>query len=144
MRVGHHTSDQKAWKLGELTIQETKSYRYLGDVLTNDGKNAANLDSRKNAVKAKTVFVNSIAASDVLQLIESSALMEMHETKIIPALLMNSESWNLSKGETTELERIEIQTLKHLFDLPVHTPTPAIIFSFGTMYTNQRIHKKTT
>ena len=142
MRVGHHTSDEKDWKLGELTIHETKSYRYLGDVLTNDGKNAANLESRKNAVQAKTVFVNSIAASDVIQLIESSALMEMHETKIIPALLMNSEAWNLSKGEVTELERIEIQALKHLFDLPVTTPTPAIIFSFGTMYTNQRVHKK--
>ena len=37
---------------------------------------------------------------------------------------------------------IEIQALKHLFDLPVHMPTPAIIFSFGTIMTRYRIQKK--
>ena len=41
------------------------------------------------------------------------------------------------------LTHSEIQALKHLFDLPIHMPTPAIIFSFGTTYTRYRIEKKT-
>ena len=40
------------------------------------------------------------------------------------------------------MEKIEIQAIKHLFDLPIHTPTPAIIFSFGLLYTRYRIETK--
>ena len=39
MRVGRHNKDPKEWQLGELTIQEADSYKYLGDILTSDGKN---------------------------------------------------------------------------------------------------------
>ena len=41
--------------------------------------------------------------------------------------------------ETDELERVEIQALKNLFKLPTHTPNAAIIFTFGTLHTKQRI-----
>ena len=142
MRVGRHTNAEKEWKLGDLTIQETNSYKYLGDILTNDGKNAMNLESRKNKMQAKSTYANSIAASDVLCLIESTSLIQLHEKENIPGLLTNCESWCLLKGDVEVLERIEIQALKHLFDLPVHTPTPAVIFTFGTIYTNQRVHQR--
>ena len=56
--------------------------------------------------------------------------------------LTNSESWNLSKGEESELEKMEIQALKSLFDLPLHTPSVAIIYTFGLLYTTQQIDKK--
>ena len=73
------------------------------------------------------------------------ALLKLHEKINIPALLNNSESWHLNKGEETELEKIEIQALKYLFDLPLHTPTPAIHYTFGTFYTKQRVdHKQLT
>ena len=56
--------------------------------------------------------------------------------------MTNAKSWNLNKGERSILERIEIQTVKYLFDLPSHTPTPAILFTFGILYTGQRVDKK--
>ena len=142
MRVGRHTSEKREWKLGDLTIQESSSYKYLGDIISNDGKNSMNLEDRKHKLRAKSILLNSIASSDILRLIETYSLMEFHEKVNIPSLLTNCEAWNLLKGEAVELERIEIQTLKHLFDLPIHTPTPAIIFSFGLLYTNQRVHQK--
>ena len=60
----------------------------------------------------------------------------------IPSLLNNSESWSLTKSEEENLETIEIQTLKELFDLPLHTPNVAVIHTFGTLYTKQRVDKK--
>ena len=48
----------------------------------------------------------------------------------------------MNKGDTDEIERIEIQSLKMLFDLPSHMPTPAIIFSFGLLYTSLRIEQR--
>ena len=142
MRVGKHADQPKDWDLGELKIHETTSYKYLGDVISNDGKNGKNLESRKNKTQVTTVTVNSIAASEVLRGIETSVLTELHEKVTIPGLLANAESWSLNCGEKTELERTEIQALKYLFDLPTHTPTPAILYSLGTLYTNQRVDQK--
>ena len=34
---------------------------------------------------------------------------------------------------------MEIQAIKYLFDLPLHIPTVAIMYSFGLLYTTQRI-----
>ena len=101
-----------------------------------------NLEERKCKMSAATTTINAIAETDVLRTMETPVILELHEKINIPALLTNCESWNLNKGERIMLEKIEIQTLKYLFDLPSHTPTPAIIHTFGVLYTGQRLDKR--
>ena len=40
------------------------------------------------------------------------------------------------------MDKIEISCLKNVFDLPVKTPTPAILYALGTLQTKIRIDKK--
>ena len=137
-----YKDEPKEWQLGHLTIQEATSYKYLGDLITNDGKNAKNLEAWRNKIKGTTVSINSIAANDTLKKIETKVLLELHEKVSIAGLLTNAESWCLSRREMTELDRIEIQARKYLFDLPAHTPTPAIIYTLGILYTKHRVDQK--
>ena len=58
------------------------------------------------------------------------------------SLINNAKSWTLNKGEEDAIEKMEIQALKDLFDLPLHTPTPAIVFTFEHLFTKQRIDQK--
>ena len=142
MRTGKHTSESSDWKLGDNFIQETTQYRYLGDEITSNGKNTENIKSRGQKIRATTATINTIASNEVLNCVESAVLLELHERITIPTLLNNAESWILNKSEIEELERIEVQALKNLFQLPLQTPTAAIIFTFGTLFTKQRIDKK--
>ena len=143
LKIGKHKDNQhKEWKLGEEVIKETDSYKYLGDIVTSDGKNEKNIEARKNKATASIVTINTIAAADVLRRIETSVLLELHDKIILSALLTNAEAWTLNSTNRKDLDKIEIQTLKYMFDLPTHTPTPAIIYSFGTLYTQLRIDKK--
>ena len=142
MKIGRHHSEQTEWDLGDLKIENSESYTYLGDVITSDGKNTKNIENRKTKLIAATIHINTIAESEVLQKIESSVLLELHEKINIPKLLTNAESWDLLIGEKNELDKTEIQALKSLFDLPIRTPNAAIIYSFGTLSTNLRIDKK--
>ena len=142
MRVGRHQKEEKEWTLGDKNIEETSTYRYLGDEVSNDGKNDKNLEARKNKVTACVASINTIASSEVLRRIETAVLLELHEKVVLSALMTNSESWTLSTGNKDELDKIEIQTLKYIFDLPAHTPTPAIIFTLGTLYTRHRVNIK--
>ena len=142
MRVGKHDKTNKQWKLGELTIEETTKYKYLGDIITPDGKNTENLQSRFTKLQATTININTIASSEVLYRIETSVLLHLYEKKCIPGLLTNAESWTLSRKDEDDLEKMEISAVKSLFNLPVHTPTVAIIFSLGLLYTIQRVDQK--
>ena len=143
MRVGHHGKyKEKTWSLGAKTITETKSYRYLGDIITNDGKNKENIEARKTKTKATTININAVAATEVLRMVETPTLLQLHEKITVPGLIANAESWNLLKGEKEEINKIEQQALKNLFDLPVHTPTPAILFTFGTIFTHLRVEQR--
>ena len=95
--------------------------------------------SRGTKLQATTININTIASSEILHRIETTVLLDMHEKKSIAGFLTNAESWNLSSKEEKELEKLEIQAVKYLFDLPVHMPTVAILYSFGLLYTTQRI-----
>ena len=68
-------------------------------------------------------------------------LLDLYETIAISGFLTNAESWSLNKGEENEIEKVEIQSLKSLFDLPIHTPTAAIIFTLGIPFTKTFVHR---
>ena len=144
MKVGVHNKphETKTWNLGAMPIEETTTYRYLGDVISSDGKNIKNIESRKIKTYTTTISINSIASTEVLRQMETSVLLQLHEKITIPGLLANSESWSLSKTEYAEIEKIEYQALRNLFDLPLHIPIPALIFTFGTLFTQLRIEKQ--
>ena len=55
MRIGKHTEKTNTWKIGSMPIHETSMYKYLGDVITNDGKNTENISSRKNKLQITTI-----------------------------------------------------------------------------------------
>ena len=100
-----------------------------------------NLNAKRIELQGSTILINTIASSEVLNKIETSVLQEMHEKKGISSLLTNAESWDLSKAEEEELEKIEIRSIKDLFNLPLQTPTVSIIYTFGTLFTKQRVDK---
>ena len=144
MKVGEHNKNQSKniWKLGHMQIEETTAYKYLGDHISNDGKNIKNIEARKIKTQATTININSIASTEILRKIETSVLLELHDKVTIPGLLANAESWSLLKSETNEIEKVEYQALRNMFDLPLHTPIPALIFTFGTLYTHFRIETR--
>ena len=139
MRVGKHHERATKWNLGNLHIEETTQYRYLGDEITSNGKNIENIKSRRQKLQGTTASINTIASNEVLNRVESAVLLELHERIAIPGLLNNSQSWVLNKTETMELEKVEIQALKTLFQLPTRTPNAAVMYAFGTLFTKQRV-----
>ena len=128
MKIGKKYEHEE-FDLSEMKISTWDTYTYLGDVIPPDGKNTANIKHRKNKLNTTSISITTIASSEILYKIETPVLLELHERINIPSLLTNSESWTLLKGEEKEIEQAEIQCLKNLFNLPLKTPTPAIIFT---------------
>ena len=142
MQIGRIRDKRDRWKLGEKEIESCMKYRYLGDVITSDGKNKLNIEMRQNKLQASVRKINTSASSDVMRTVETGVILELHEKINIPSLLTNAESWVLSKTEQQELEKSEIRALKRLFSLPTTTPSVAVVYSFGTLYTMCRIDER--
>ena len=74
--------------------------------------------------------------------IETSVILNLYETYVIPCLLNNAESWLLSKKEEEQLDLIGIRVIKRLFNLPYTSPNVSIVYSFGLLYISQIVDKK--
>ena len=85
MRIGKHHDAKQEWEFGDLKIEETDSYKYLGDLVTSDGKNTKNIDQRKSKLSAATSTINAIAGTEVLRAIETTIILELHEKINLPA-----------------------------------------------------------
>ena len=103
--------DIKQWPFGDLVIESCEEYKYLGDVITKDGKNTKNITERKNKVMATTISIASLASNEVLTKMETPVLLQLHEQMTIPSLLNNAEAWNLLVKEQKEIEQTEIMCL---------------------------------
>ena len=76
MRIGKHQDNIAEWKVGDMAIKETDRYKYLGDVITNNGKNSENLSERKTKVQSTTITINTIASNEILNKIETTVLLK--------------------------------------------------------------------
>ena len=141
MQVGRKIKTPENWKLGDKNIQNTTSYKYLGDTITNDNKNKINLQTRENKIQGTIRQINTTASSDVMRGIETKVLLVLYETCIVSSLLHNGESWTLSQADENQIDQIGIRSLKRLFNLPTTTPSAAILFNLGLLYLTQTIDK---
>ena len=142
MEVGSHKERRIEWNLGEKTITKCDTYKYLGEEISRDGKNKANLEERFKKVKNTVMAILTCGRNDIMRNIETQVLMKLHETVTLPAFLYNAESWTLNCSEKKEIDKIEIWAWKHMFGLPTTTPNPAIIFATGSLYATIRVEQK--
>ena len=142
MEIGGHDDYKQNWKLGNQQINHQDTYKYLGDIIDRNGRNLRNIEHRLIKVKQSTYSIITCAKNEIMQRIEIQTMLKLHETVNIPVLLHNCESWTLTKTDDLNIEKIEIWALKLMLNLPCTTPSVAIRYITGTLYTKTRIQTR--
>ena len=91
--------------------KNTASYKYLGDIVTNNNKNKMNLEAKENKVNNTIRQINTTASSDVMRGVEARVLLILYEKSGIPSLINNCESWTLSPSEEEQIDKMGIRAL---------------------------------
>ena len=99
MEIGSHKEERSSWKLGDHEISKCDSYKYLGDYITRDGKNAENLKERGEKAKAVVRTIITCCKSEIMAKIGVTTMIRLHEAETIPTLLYNAETWTLTATE---------------------------------------------
>ena len=142
MTIGYSKNETKEWKLGGEKIGACQEYKYLGDIISQDGKNTTNLKERKNKVNVGVRSIVTCCNSGVMKKMATQIASYLYETEIIPALLYNCETWNLSNAEKKFLDQIELQAWKKLIGLPNTTPSAGIMHTIGSLFPSIRVEQK--
>ena len=127
-------------KLGGTILEENSTYKYLGDILTSDGKLKETIAQRRNGIAGVTAELNAITDSLRQSSLFIPAILQYHSAIILPRLLLNSEAWNqLSSLDLAELETIQLISLKRLLRFPKSTPSAGLRNELGILSIKNKI-----
>ena len=137
-----NSKEQGIIKINNGSLDRKTSTRYLGDIITNDGKYQENIEDRKLSINGMIAEIKSIM-QETKEDIEISAAKQYHLGIIVPKLIYNAESWiNLTQMNIQELEKIQSNSLKLLLRIPYSTPTMGLLLELKIPSIKATIDKK--
>ena len=102
-------------------IEATPLYKYLGDYITEDGKNQFMMEKRKE--KINYMISTRIKYGEMAGELYFQVIIEILETVIIPTLINNAETWtNITNKEIDEIENMQKTILQRIFKIKRNTP----------------------
>ena len=128
---------------GENIIEETTEEKYLGDIISNDGRNIKNIRSR--IAKGKGIVSKIISILDALPLGNSyfEIGLILRDSLLTSSILCNSETWyNITKAEMELLETVDTLFLQRILNAPKSTPKEMYYLELGCIPYRNLIQKK--
>ena len=135
-------SQESEIKLGEHHLEYTDKMKYLGDIISNDGKVDELIKDRKNAITGITAELVSIM-SQIQNETAIKAKIQFIRGILVPKLLVNCETWNnLTQTNKEDLEKIFIKSIKRILRIPESTPNMGILNELGLLTIENEMMKR--
>ena len=114
--------DNDSFKLGQMLLQKTDKYEYLGVTLNNKGNLSDHLKQVKGKCEATiTQTILDVARNRQLRGREMQTILKLHETCTIPTLLYGTEAMIPTEKELGNFESTHNNIMKRILDTPPTT-----------------------
>ena len=118
----------------EYKIEHSEEERYLGDLITTDGKNAKNILARKSRgigiIDKIFNYLNDVFFGPFF----FQAAVMLRTSLLLSSILVNSESWyNVSNSDIQELESVDNMLHRRILETPRSTPISLMHLELGTL-----------
>ena len=111
-----------------------KTDKYLGNIISTDGKNDENVKSRAASALGSISSIMNILNEVSLGSYFFKIGFLLRQTIFLSKLLFSSEIWvNLTKKNIEDLEIVDRLLIKRIFKTPTSTSTKAIHLESGTI-----------
>ena len=116
------------------SMQEVTEDKYLGDIISSDGKNSKNISARLS--KGLGII------TQILHMLDSVSLGEYYmeiailfrEALFVNGILTNAEVWyGFSDSEIQEFEDLDKHLLRKILQVPISTPEEALYLELGIL-----------
>ena len=128
---------------GEQMMEEKDEEKYLGDLISTDGRNVKNIKAR--IAKGKGIVNKILTMLDGIpfgkQYFEVGIILR--DSLLVSSILFNSEAWyNLTSAELDLLETIDLLLLRQLLKAPKGTPKEMLFLELGCIPLREIIRER--
>ena len=119
---------------GPDKVETTDSEKYLGDIISSDGKNTKNIQNRENKGHAASTQVQNILESIYFGKYFFQAAVLLRNSLLVSSMLFNSEAWyHVTTAEIETLEKIDETCIRKFLNAPFATPRIILYLELGVM-----------
>ena len=131
MKMG--SSVQTELKLGDMEIEETDKYKYLGEIINNKGNLEDHIKMLEGKVEAAYQTILHIAKDKNFKGLKMAIIWKLVETCIIPIITYGAESRTTTHKESQKIQTIMNNIIKRILQVPQSTPNDAITIETGIL-----------
>ena len=118
--------------IGEEVMEEKHEEKYLGDVISKDGRNLKNIQARINKGKGIVKKILDILEGIPFGKMYFQVAVLLRNSLLVSSLLCNSEAWfNLTDSELNLLETVDLILLRSIMKAPKSTPKEMLFLELG-------------
>ena len=115
-------------------LEAVTSDKYLGDIISSDGKNTLNIQERKRRGYLAVNQINEMLNDLCLGKYYFEAGNILRNSLLLSSLLSNSESWyNITNKELSELESVDEALLRKILSAHSKTPLELLYLETGSI-----------
>ena len=113
---------------------EVTSDTYLGDLISNDGKNSLNIRNRIGKGIGKISEIFTMLEKITLGEHYFATALLLRESMFLSSILTNSGIWyGLTKADTEELEQLDTYLLRKIMNTRILVPTESLFLELGCL-----------
>ena len=115
-------------------MEASETEKYLGDHISNDGKNGKNIQARKSKGTGIIDQIISILDGTVYGPFHFEVALILRSSLLLNGILTNSEAWyGLKIADLEHLEEIDEQLLRKIFEAGAGCPKEMLYLETGTI-----------
>ena len=117
---------------GEEIMEEKESERYLGDIISKDGRNLKNFKARVNKGIGIVKKILTMLEGIPFGKFHFEAGVIMRNSLLVSSMLFNCEAWyNITSAEMNLLETVDLMLLRGILKAPKSTPKEMLFLELG-------------
>ena len=127
----------------EDIMEEKTEEKYLGDLISADGKNIKNVKAR--VAKGTGIIIRILAILDGVPFgkFYFKIALILRESLLVSSMIYNSEAWyNVTNREMDLLETVDLQFLRKVLNAPRSTPKEMLYLETGCVPFREMIRKR--
>ena len=138
-----YTYEVKDICLGEEVMELKYEEKYLGDIISKDGRNLKNIKARVNKGKGIVRKILNILEGIPFGRLYFQVAVLLRNSLLVSSLLCNSEAWfNLTNSELDLLETVDVTLLRRVLGAPKSTSKEMLYMELGLMPLRDMIRQR--
>ena len=133
MTVGPTKKEEPKFNLGNMELERTEKYKYLGTTLNERLTISHHIKETVNKAEATYQTIIMIAKDQNFAGVEMGVIWKLIETCLIPIITYGGETWIMTKKEKKELNETLDNILRRILKTPQSTPREVLYMETGLL-----------